>query len=186
MDLSQLDPTIISAIIVGIPTSILTIITFLYMHETRLIRKSVYEPNFSISPITYMIAEDQIHQLALINSGQTAKAIEVNCEWTKVVHKEKTFHNYYIVSLGSNDTSILYEIPISDIVKAKGVLTMQIKCKDSRNKDYITILDLDFEKIEKQNMTIAYQRDNQSKISTELYEIRRALQDIERKLSHIR
>jgi len=179
---TQIDPIILSAIIVGIPTTVLAFITYLYMHETKLIRKSTYDPNFSISPISYILQENRIDQLSLVNSGQTAKDIKVHCVWNKVEKDGKKDHKYYIVSLGSNDNSILYEIPISELVKEKGKLTVKIDCKDSRNKKYKTSLEIDFEKISNENMTIAYQHDNQSKIIHALEEIATNIKSIEYKM----
>ncbi len=180
------DPIIISAIIVGIPTTILAIITYLYMNETKLIRKTSSDPNFSIAPETYVFMENTIHEVSLINSGQTAKAIQVKCNWSKTDDEKKTSHNYYIVSLGSNDKASLHEIPISKLVENKGKISIEIICKDSRNNNYENKLEIDFEDISKRGFTIAYQHDNKSSITKSLRDISYELRSIERSISQLK
>jgi hypothetical protein len=174
MNLLQIDPIIISAIIVGIPTSILAIITYLYMDETRKIRKVTQEPNFSIAPTTYTLG-GTFHRLLLLNSGQTAKFINVNCNWSKTEQDGEDSKKFYIVSLGSKSRAILDGIPIASIVQNNSVLIVQIKCKDAKNEDFEDKLTIDFGKLTKENQVIAYQDDSDERVVRALGSIERTL-----------
>jgi hypothetical protein len=186
MDLPQIalpliDSTIISAIIVGIPTTILTIITYFYMTETRKIRKGSQEPNFSIAPTTFVLG-GTFYRLLLLNSGQTAKSIYVDCSWKKSTANTTTSKNFYIISLSSTSRSILDEVPIAEIIQNKDMLTIKIKCKDSKNEDFEDKLIIDFDELTKENRVIAFQSDSDERVIRAIEKIESKLGDIVRKL----
>jgi hypothetical protein len=66
--------------IVGVATVALALITRSYVNETRLIRKAGQNPSFSLEPSLYAIG-GRFYFLYLVNTGQTASNIRLNCWW---------------------------------------------------------------------------------------------------------
>ena len=61
------------------------------------------------------------------------------------------------MSLGTNGRAFLHDIPMTEIVDKKLKLSMNIKCKDSRNNPYEQNLEVDFKRHLDKDTKVAYQ-----------------------------
>lgn len=177
-----MDSTIISAIIVGIPTAILAILTFFYMWETRRMRKNQERPNFALEPTMYSIGGD-FHRLALINEGQTANDLKIDVSWDE--QKSENL-KLYCISLSKGSMMYLDKVPIGEIKKSNKKIIVNISCKDTSGKNYNTKLMIDFSIITKDGRDVAFQYDSDQSITNSLSAIERALRDISHNFSRLR
>lgn len=148
----------------------LSIITFYYLRETRLIRKvseTSLLPSFSFIPDSWSMSGG-FNSLNIINTGGIAR--EISLDFKTTIESEQKDHKFYIVSLNQNALSNIPRYDISQINKLK----VEISCKDINNKAFKETLSIDFEEIKKQNQEIIYQSDP-------LYSISETLKKIERK-----
>lgn len=165
----DIDSTIVSAIIVGVPTAILAGITYKYMVETKRIREATQLPNFSIEPATYLVGGSFIF-LNLVNSGRSATNIDVECSWGKTNHLDHS-KRFHVISLSTNGRANL-DVPMTDIMKEKYCLKVDITCKDITMKEYKTSFDFNFDRIDSE---LAYQHDPLERIAQALSEIKNKL-----------
>jgi hypothetical protein len=105
--------------------------------EAALIRKTAQNPSFSLEPTLYTIG-GTFHYLLLINTGQNATNINVDCLW----NEESKF---FILSLSNQGRAVLTDVPIAKIVE-EGKLSIVIICKYANNKNFSTRFNLDFSK----------------------------------------
>lgn len=175
------DSTIVSAIIVGIPTAILAILTFFYMWETRKMRQNQERPNFALEPTTYSIGGD-IHRLALINEGQTANDLKIDVSWGE---QEQEKLKLYCISLSKGSMMYLEKIPLGEIKQNNKKISVKITCKDTNGKNYNSELALDFAKIIKDSREVAFQYDSDQSVTNSLSSISREISSMERVIGNL-
>jgi hypothetical protein len=167
----EIEAIVITAIfttIVGVATVALAIITGLYVKETRLIRKAGQNPSFSLEPSLYALG-GRFYFLYLVNTGQTASDIRLNCWWGSASKR------FYILSLGNQARAFLNGIPIAEIVERKQKLSADITCKDARNETYNTKMEVDFSNMLDDNTIVSYQFNYLGNIVDKLEDIRKRL-----------
>jgi hypothetical protein len=173
--LNSFDAVSIGTIAVAIATVVLAVITYFYMRETRLMRKSAEKPSFSLEPTLYVIG-GQFYFLHLVNTGHTGSEIHVNCSW-----EDKT-KKFFILSLGTNGRAFLHDIPIAEIVEKKLKISVNIRCKDSRNNPYKQDLEIDFKTYLDTDTKVAYQFNYLGNMVETLDEIRKELRNVDKSL----
>lgn len=165
-DLSQL-ANYLPALITAVSSAVLAIVTYVYLNETKLIREATHHPSFVLAPTLYTIG-GQFHRLLLVNNGQVASDIRVDCSWGGSTKE------FYILSLGNQGRANL-DIPIADIVSSGHELSVAIGCLDARGEEYKTQLRIPFDELKTENRATIYQYDpNESLLD--------ALEKIEHKL----
>lgn len=88
----------------------------------------------------------------LINTGQTATDIRIDCSWTR--HTKKL----YVVSLSTNGYAYLPEVRIDNIAEKEDKLTLEITCIDSTGKKYtVPKIEIDLGQIKKEGRQLTYQ-----------------------------
>lgn len=155
-------------VIVGLATLALAIITAKYVQETRLIRIAGQSPSFSLEPNLYVLG-GQFLFLDLVNTGQAASRISLDCSWPNGSKK------FYILSLGNQGRTFLNDIPIAGIVHSRWKLTIDISCFDARNKPYTTKLEPDFGKDKDADTVVSYQSSHLGNIVEGMGEIKKVL-----------
>lgn len=150
----------ISAIAVAIGTAALAIITYIYMVETKKIRIAGQEPVFSVEPV-----QNSLVGLWIINSGQTAGSIYVDCRAGTFAQK------FYILSLGNQGRALLDNLPLSEVINDKQELYLVVDCKDSKGEMYRSEIKIDFAKIINEERTVARQETALGKIANSAEEI---------------
>jgi len=171
---------VIATIVLAIVTGVLSLITYLYMKETRLMRKLSQSPSFSLEPSMYVLG-GTFFQLNIVNTGAIGKNIEIDCMWKKNGETTENRKRIYVLSLSPHGRVPLYNIPIAEIVKDQ-FLSITIKCEDSRGEEYTEILEKDFSKVTTNGREIGFQFDSNNVIKKSLDDIARALKDVERKI----
>jgi hypothetical protein len=80
------------------------------------------------------------------------------------------------MSLSNQGLATLHDIPIAEIVDKGQKLTLKIKCNDARGEDFEPApLEINFQEINKKDVTVAYQSSELHPIKNELDRIRRAI-----------
>ena len=147
------------------------------MRETRLIRLSAQRPSFSFEPTTYALG-GTFYQINLVNYGQVANNIHVECTWEETKDTETTIKmkKFFVMSLSNQGRATLHDIPIAEIVDKGQKLTLKIKCKDARGEDFEPApLEINFQEINKEDETVAYEFSELHPIKNELDRIRRVI-----------
>jgi hypothetical protein len=74
---------------------------------------------------------------------------------------------FYVMSLSTEGSAILDDVPIADIVNKGDSLLLTLTCKDARDETYSTKFDIDFQTISLENRKLAYQYDDFKKTDRE-------------------
>lgn len=141
-----------------------------------MIRIAGQNPSFSLEPTLYTLG-GQFHFVYLVNTGQTASDIRLNCNW------ETGSKKFYILSLGNQARAFLHGIPIAEIVEKKQKLSVDITCKDARNEPYSSKIPVDFNNVLDDNMIVSYQFNYLGNIVDNLEDIRKRLDLINLRLT---
>lgn len=176
---------VIATIVLAIVTSILALLTGLYWNETRLTRKIAQTPSFTLEPFLYSIG-GSFNWIYLVNTGQTAKNIEVDVLWRKNDTTQSDSKKYFILSLGKDGRSNLHDVPIQEIIENKNILNVKIKCKDAKNDDFEETLQFNFSEIIKNDRQLGFQFDPLLRMANSLNDIQREIGSIKSELSNLR
>jgi len=166
-----------------VSTGILALITFFYFRETRKIRRLGHQPSFSLEPHTWTLG-GTAHVLNLVNSGEAASNIDIDCFWEQTVEvkpdteptkpdteptkpvpikietkRESRTKKFFVMSLGTNGRARLDGIPIGHFMNNGGELTIKIQCNDSIQEPFEIELTFDFDSVKKNDRTLAFQYD---------------------------
>ena len=162
----------VATIVVAVSTATLSIITFVYMWETRRIRIGSELPSFSLEPSTYILGGGFLG-MDLVNTGQTATDIRLDCSWEDMSKK------LYVVSLGTRGHAPLHDIPIPAILQNGAKLSVNISCKDVRGHPYkAPKMEMDFGVVKSENRQVTYQYNPLESTSHSLKEIVTELRNI--------
>jgi hypothetical protein len=171
-----------ATIVLMFTTVALAVITSLYMLETRRLRRETAQmvvetrsmaeetkkariqaqlPIFAVEPgdFLWLLGESMprdFSKLNLVNHGQTATDITVECSWLENAESAGSGRTFYILSLARNGFARL-DLPTEEIVRKSLLLRVRIKCKDASGKDYETVITNGFDKIKGTSTKIAYQ-----------------------------
>lgn len=137
--------------VVAISTVVLAVITGLYMWETRRMRHAGQQPSFS-SETSMMSLGEQPIDVDLVNTGESATDLRIDCSWTSDSKK------LYAVSLSKNGHLLLRGLPVPVISNELGTLKVKVRCKDSIDKDFTSPeIRMDFSISKSENRVLTYQ-----------------------------
>ncbi len=159
-----------ATIALSITTAVLAVLTGFYWKETRLQRKISQTPSFTLEPFLYSLGGN-FDWIYLVNTGQTAKNVEVDVSWGKNVREYVNYKKYFILSLGKDGRSHLDSIPIEEIIKEKKTLIVKIKCKDAKNDNFNETLHFDFADVSMDDRQLGYQFDPMLRIANAIEDI---------------
>lgn len=149
------------AIATALSAAALSIITFFYLLETQRLRKIAERPSFALEPSKFSL-DTSFALIWLVNTGQAASDISVDCHWASGQHK------FYVMSLGTHCRARLDGVPVQQIVRNHEILNIDVSCRTVSGRKFLATLTANFEHATKDGRTIAYQTSVAQTLSQDL------------------
>lgn len=173
---STLGPEWGLALVNGMLTVALVIISALHMVEAKKMRLESAKPVFSIQPADYFAGAETFMTLHLMNSGGTAKDVRIDVSYKNF--KQQLYNS----SIGTNERAPILFQSNPPFPKAGGVVKVKVECKDSYGIKHSEKLTINFNSLIKENRKMSYILSPLDLIARHLKNIEWKLRDIEHKI----
>jgi len=157
-------------LVIGKATSRQTEETKRMIDEMKQSRLDAVSPALSLQPGMFTM-DERFHALYLVNSGGVAKGVKIDINVSNPPSKKALF----MTALNKGYLAYLPINNISELYNTGGLVEISVTYKDSYDQDLNTNLSLDFANLKEEGRDVIGQE-------SELYEIKRVLEQIEREI----
>ena len=151
-------------------TALYAYATLMVVQESKRMRLDAVKPSLSLQPGMFTM-DERFHALYLVNSGGVAKGVKIDINVNNPPSKKALFmtalNKGYLAYLPINNISKLYN--------TGGLVEISVTYKDSYDQDLNANLSFDFANLKEEGRDVIGQE-------SELHEIKRVLEQIERKI----